>query len=304
VPTGHELYYKLHMTDPTWRPLPHRDTEEGRRAYDALHEGVPDWLLYSLLDWAVHQFPAGQVACTNVLKTIERRLRCPTLDWSRGLASAKPSLIGLVQVDRERLLALVDFWLTDPAKCAKDNLVDLAIMLEEGGSVWRVARAGKGCCLERRLLPEAQAIGELARQGSGKSADYIRLAWQDAFGRKPNPNQSFNYSIKAIEAALAPVVTPNDPKATLGKLIPAIRDAPRKWTLRLHGKPKNDSVLAFVGLLELVWTSQLRHGVADKATPLEHSPGEAHDTALIAALVVQIVNDGGFVPSRPSHPPV
>ncbi len=278
------------MTD-KWQPRSARETVEGQRAYQALHEGVPPWLKSSLVDWVIQEHELSYHD-ERTLRSIERTLRIE-LDWS-SVSRAQQSLVRLAWDDDQFLLDLVDYWLR--TKNSEFGPVDrLKGYLEEGGSAWHVAKLDSGGHgLSRRVLPEVQELVEEALESSGSGGKYLRLAWEAAYGRNPEPNKAFDFSVKAMESALIPIVIPKDDKATLGKVISAIRDDPGKWEMRLSGKGGELAVSTFADWLDIVWSSHLRHADSDPDAILTHSPEEARDAVVIAAQVVALVRDGGF----------
>lgn len=241
------------MTD-RWRPRSVRSNAQTRSTYDALHEGVPDWLRPSLIDWATDCLPEytlpSEYRLRNALQKLERHLRFKA-DWE-STSSARRTFSRMLWNDGEFLLDAVDFFLLNTTI---QKRAQLEIMLSQGGSAWRVANRDIGDGLERRVLPETQELAAAAIAGSGNDADYLRQAWQAAFGRSPQPNEAFDFSIKAIEAALIPIVIPKDRKATLGKIIRALRGKPDKWQMRLHGNDPQRSITTFADYLDIVWTS-------------------------------------------------
>ena len=61
----------------------------------------------------------------------------------------------------------------------------------------------------------------------------MQEAWALAFGREPNLSDAWGRAIKAIETLLKPIVSPSDVRATLGKMISALRQYPDKWECKL-----------------------------------------------------------------------
>ena len=284
--------YTAPVVTERWRPLSVRSGGDPQASYDALYEGVPDWLRRSLIQWVGDRLPTLEDSQAAVLITLERVLRV-SFEW-KSTDSAIRSFIARLWSDAGFLLDVVDYFLQSTSySSARETLED---MLSQGGSAWRVAERNDGFRLERRVLPVMQALAEAALSGSGNDAEYLRQAWQCAFGRSPQPNEAFDHSVKAIEATLTPVVTPKDPAPTLGKMIAALRANPAKWKLRLSGKKPDTSVTALADYLDVVWASHLRHGLAAKGAKLHHSPEEARDAVIVAVHVVQLIHSGALSP--------
>jgi hypothetical protein len=83
-------------------------------------------------------------------------------------------------------------------------------------------------------------------------------------------------------------VLPNNPKATLGTVIAALKDAPAgKFTTVFSDTVPGVAPLDAVrGLMQLVWTNELdRHGTGDESVPL-HVSQEQAEAALHAAVTL------------------
>ena len=158
-------------------------------------------------------------------------------------------------------------------------------MLDAGGSAWRVAPDGKSL-IERTLDAEHAAV-KLAAQGDDQVAADIHTAWSAAWRREePSAAEAYAAAVKAVEGVLAPIVTPDDPKPSLGKMIPALRDKPEKWDTRFRSV---ETVEALADMLDEVWRSQHRHG---GGAELPNTLDEARDVVSIAVAVVGLCRRG------------
>lgn len=71
-----------------------------------------------------------------------------------------------------------------------------------------------------------------------------------------------------VEAALKPIVSPNDANATLGKMITALRDKPAKWRFVLRPGDQEAAILDVVALARQVWKGdRARHGDSEEPPP-------------------------------------
>ncbi len=288
-----------------WRPLSvRRGPPPEHRVYDGPHEGVPDWLQASLIAWIAGHFrPAVYQPDFDfnygLLKKIERNLRI-LLDWNDDRKLPKSLLLAL-ENDEEFVLDVVDFLVSDGEELM-GALFELEEILSQGGSAWRVDWEKAPPGLERRLSDEVEALGREVRSGSSPASAHMRDGWGEAFGRNPHESAAFDSAVQALEAALQPIVLANDGSATLGKIIGEIEKDTSRFQTRLQraGKPGSDPatadpVLAFVGMLKLVWHSQLdRHGSSNPASPTSVSLAEARDAVVLAAVVVHLTTSGGF----------
>jgi len=233
------------------------------------------------------------------LKRIERRLRI-SLNWTGDKRRTIESLLALGRADPEVLLSAVDLLLAEldnPWNKEEAALLEqLYVALPEGSSAWRVVRRRGGVPrLERVVQPELEDVAETVIAAGGRPAEYLRQAWERAFGREPNADGAYRDAVRALEAALAPIVVPKDLTATLGKIIEAMRDKPSKFVFVLKPKSHPESALALADLLGTVWTAQLdRHGAVDESVPLNDSIEEARAAAQLAAVVVNFVRTGAI----------
>jgi len=105
---------------------------------------------------------------------------------------------------------------------------ELDLMLARDGSARTVGEDEAGRpCLQRRVDETSEAIAKDSVSKHGNAASHLRAAWHKVYGRKPDASGACREAVRAVEAAAKPVVTPNDPIATLGKMIKAMRDKPR-----------------------------------------------------------------------------
>ena len=208
------------------------------------------------------------------------RRMCIALRLQEGSFAAEQTM------DPDLLLDVVD-WLLRFANfwgCNDPHVAPLEQMLDEGGSAWRVAPDGKSL-IERTLEVESAAV-KLAAQGDDQIAADIDTAWNAAWRREePSAVEAYAAAVKAIEGVLAPIATPDDPKPSLGKIIPALRDKPEKWDTRFRGV---ETVEALTAMLDEVWRSQHRHGGAGVPNTLD----EARDAVSIAVAVVGLCRRG------------
>jgi hypothetical protein len=113
------------------------------------------------------------------------------------------------------------------------------------------------------------------------------------------PDKSFDESIKAVEAAAIPVVTPADPGATLGTIISALSDKPDKWTVALEPKDGLDSVAELTRMRRLLWKShKTQHGEAGTGPPKTMSPMEAEAALYLASTLVHWFASGIVAQNR------
>lgn len=233
------------------------------------------------------------VPSSEKLRQIERRLRIE-LDWVRPSA-ALDSLETLVATDDALFLDLVDLLLSEfsaTALAGVSHIQGLERALVEGGSAWRVASRGDRLGLERRVDESVTAAARTVMEATGTAGEHLSKAWTEAYGRSPNPSTAYGEAVKAVEAAAQPIVSPTDNKATLGKMIPALRDKPEKWDVVLAARPEFDQVQVIRLMAELLWQGHTdRHGAAN---PRPVTQDQAEAAVHLAVVLVQWFTAGSI----------
>ena len=248
------------------------------RDYATRTEDVESHLHKPLWDWcAQHLFDIyDSILRPRLLSLVLRMDECSQSAF--GNATTKDPSLLLDMVDG--LLQLGEFNGRDDPE-----IVWLEQMLDAGGSAWRVAPDGKS--LIQRTLDAEHAAVKLAAQGDDQIAADIHTAWSAAWRREePSAVEAYAAAVKAVEGVLAPIVTPDDPKPSLGKMIPALRGKPEKWDTRFRSV---ETVEALADMLDEVWRSQHRHG---GGAELPNTLDEARDAVSIAVAVVGLCRRG------------
>ncbi len=254
------------------------------RDYSVRSKDVGPHLKDPLWDWC-HPYIASKKSCAHyyVLNSRGQRM-CVAL---RLAVSSNSEMEKLANRKPNVLLNVADWLLltSESYSYAPLRIEHLEQMLDEGGSAWRVAPDGKSL-IERTLDAEHAAV-ELAAQGDDQVAADIHTAWSAAWRREePSAVEAYAAAVKAVEGVLAPIVAPDDPKPSLGKMIPALRGKPEKWDTRFRGV---ETVEALADMLDEVWRSQHRHG---GGAELPNTLDEARDAVSIAVAVVGLCRRG------------
>jgi hypothetical protein len=266
---------------------------QGRPAPNGPYEGVPVHLYEPLVQWLEAQYtlrsPSGMLANPLDRVGLERlaiqlRIDARGVD-PRGLFA---SILAWADYGEERFLDLLHYTVLLPSPLTTKDVAGLDDLLELGDSVWRATDHG----LELRVDPTAMQAFDAVTATQDSASEALAKAWTKAYGRNPDAGTAWHHSIKAVEAALRPIVCPNHTGATLGNVIGDLRSQGHLWKLVLRGRARDNNVEPLVQMLELIWTEPNRHGGApEPAATLE----EAQMVVNLAVTIVQWGRDGRIV---------
>lgn len=214
------------MSQDTWVPL---SVRTGARQPFAPVEDVPGFLWNYLRNWIKDAIRDDAQTGIDIDLTLRLNVQrfindYPTVGDVVAAALEKPLR------NQVALLDVID-WLLHRGKGSAETLERL---LATAGHVLRVSPDGDG--LVQRLDPSAWALYQHATRPQDAASDHMHEAWTLTFGQHPKPGQGWGEAVKAIECLLKPIVSPNDSKATLGKMTAAIRNSHDKWTCALPSR--------------------------------------------------------------------
>ena len=268
-----------------------RTDPEKRERLDSFHEGVPDFLFPSLLSWTLAHFQRNLSGMRStdqqMILRLERRARRAVPQ------AAKTDLQALAREfrDDDNLhLDAIDLALSQKNyyNFGSQNPEELEGILKEAGSAYRVGTDEDGNFeLQYRQPEEMAEFLDADADQPDRATEHLRRAWSKCFRRDPEPNDACSEAVKAIEVAAKPVVTPNDPMATLGKMAQALRDKPEKWETDSEFDGSVETVLA---MMDMVWKGHYRHG--NESAPIDVSQEAAEMTVQTAVLLVSWFRSG------------
>jgi hypothetical protein len=272
---------------------------------------IPDWALSSVLAFLEPFFrgegPDGggsiftSAPPRDFVREVERSFQVP-LNWHGGRSSAATDLWVAMQNDRALLVRILDFALQNLAigydfQSGDGAAHELARGLRQAGADYEVARLAPDSAyyrLQRRTTAAASAAVQAQEAIRGNAADHLDKAWNAAFGRDPNPGMAYSHAVKAVEAAAIPVVLPNDPVATLGKVVGQLRAAPEKYAvvferdIRMSRDASLSPVQVVTALADTLWTNQIdRHAPGDQQPAVPIDQPQAEFAVHIALSLVQ-----------------
>lgn len=209
------------------------------------------------------------------------RMRLPYGDGDSLMAACKDPhfLLDLV----EDLLDNYGPWDSNPGI--------LQSLLDAANSVYTLREDNGG--LEFRVAPGVrEEVEAVVASAVGSAGDHLTQAWNECYGRTPDPVKSYGESIRAVECALAPIVSPQNTKQTLGTMIRDIDQKPSKWGFVIPDGNVT-GVGTVLSMMRLLWDGQSsRHGSV-KPTRSE-TIEEARAAVHLAASLVQYGASGAF----------
>lgn len=218
---------------------------------EVLPVNVPPYMRQPLVDWLLE---SCSVYGTEGLWA----LLCQMLQIDYAGRYPREALFEEANRDPDLLLDIVD------GRLKLGQLYDsvtsgLQTVLFLGGSGWQLNPAHDGL---EQVVDETvrQAAREAIDRAEESAADHLRAAWTATHSRARNPTLAHAEMVRAVESAARPVLTPNDPRATLGTLIGQLNGQAALYTTAA-ASDANDGVAAVVAMMQALWQTQTdRHG--------------------------------------------
>lgn len=277
-----------------WRPLSERENPSGN--YDILTDGVPPWLFESLMAWIANPFEYTHQGSRrydlDAMTELERRSRRPLPGADRR--DKWNSLKTLMTSDELFMLDVVDFALDRSEFVDSDEALELETMLIDAGSTWKVAENGERWRLIRRLATATEQAAEVAKSVADRAADHLSEARSLAFGRSPNSSTAYREAVRAVEAAAKPIISPNDGRATLGRMIGQLRADPDRYRSAFDHEGFS-GIEYVIATLDLLWQGEHdRHGTDNVDTPIHVDQPAAEAAVHLAVALVQWFRSGAI----------
>lgn len=274
---------------PPWSVRKLRDPD-AEAAFHALGPEVPAGLHSTLTDFVRAWFCDNSYRGAGMLIRDRAKGLCRRTGKKLPLDATKEFLDTLAD-DQELLLNAVDYALKQPDDMTEVR--DLMSALRESRSSLSVGIRGDTACLEYAQPPELSEIVESAGSLTPTAATHLRRAWELCFRREePDHNAAAAEAVRAVEAASADVVIPDDGKPTMGKIISAMKDNATKWETGLEGV--DEPVGTIIAMMELVWSTKgARHGKPGKRRNVEQA--ECEMVLHTAAVLVHWFTDDDYL---------
>lgn len=266
-----------------WRPGQRRLG----RAIESPYEGVPDHLRQPLWGW-IEEGLASPWAGSSRLREVAIHLR---IQLGGGTVSSQVKrFVDLCSEDDDFMLDLVEA-LLELYGWDERRAPALNELLVAANSAYVVNDTFDG--LEERVAPGVRdVLSEAVEKAEGSAGDHLLTSWNSAYGRNVDAVKAYSEAIKAVEAALAPRVSPQNGRQTLGTMIRDIRAKPTKWKFVIAGTD-TESVDALLHMMRLLWDGQTsRHGGVGptRSETLAESRAAVH----LAAALVQFGASGAL----------
>nr|WP_154922001.1 hypothetical protein [Microbacterium testaceum] len=270
-----------------WQRLSVRD---GRRKPATLSEGFSPAATRGLVHWLEGELgyrTAGRAFDFDGL-ILSVALVCdieldPERTWDVSLLE---QLLNPAAEDDELMLDVLDATL---AKSVVHSHKTLHGLLRDAASVWTVTEDGRS--LVRRVGRAAEVAYSDAVGVDDPASNELSEAWVAMYGTSPNYSDAWDHAIKAMEAALVPIVAPKNPRATLGTVTAELEKGVKFVAFALG------SVETLGAVTRLAWPNPDRHGGGQGRAPEEdETSGVVH----LAVTVVQWVRNGVVFRQEPS----
>lgn len=255
------------------------------RALEDPYDDVPPHLLQPLWNWIATAMRWGSYDSTRSTQVaLDLRLHVT--------GNPEEFFLKRCNEDPGLMLDMAECLLERYGNLSETRAWELTSLLEAANSAYAVAPGSRA--LEHRVAPGVKAVVQVAAEGApGSAGDHLVSSWSAAYGRRPDPAKAYSEAIKAAEASLAPHVSPQNVKQTLGTMVADIRNKPEKWEFALVGSTSTPGLQAVLGMMEVLWAGQSsRHGGA-APTRLE-TIDEARAAVHLAAALVQFGHSGAL----------
>ncbi|MEU6022610.1 hypothetical protein [Micromonospora sp. NPDC047134] len=258
-----------------WVPLSRRVAGVGPDT--TVHDGLPPYLHGVLQDWVNDCYPDDRYGeWTRLRNILQYRLRID--DLPPPIKFTDEQLLDVID-------ALLAHWL-EPGHLVNE----LNDLLTNGGAGWRINADQNG--LERRVeATVTTAVVTAVRTTTSDTADHLRIAWDAAYGRNPDPDKAYDEAVLAVEAIACPLICPNNPRRTLGTVIADLSNQAAQWAMVISdssGQPASPDRL--IEMLKLLWQGQSRH--AGSPNSRRQTQAEAEAAVHLAATLVQWFSSG------------
>jgi hypothetical protein len=268
-----------------WRP----GQRKAQRALEDPYVDVPEHLKQPLWNWISDGLRIGYDLPND------QRIQDLAIDLRKHLPGTTPerqitTLVSWCNEDATMMLEIVEA-LLERHGWDRGRAQELEDFLARSNSAYAVS-ATWDALEERVALGVKELVREAIDASSGSAGDHLANAWNEAYGRKPDPVKAYSEAIKAVEAAMAQHVSPQNGKQTLGTMIRDISAKPVKWKFVI-ADGNASGVETALGMMRMLWDGQTsRHGGVNPTR--DETTDEARAAVHLAAALVQFGVSGAF----------
>lgn len=272
-----------------------RNDPEAAREYDALHEGVPEWLASPIGNWVFDVFSSMHYGedLDHKIDVLYGMLRRP-MPQSRNRVNSAVSDLGNAAANGDLDVLDAVVWATQMTSQGWNLRDRLELLLRVHGSAWTIGTTPSDQpCLERRVDETTAAAARSEIEQPGNAARHLHRAWHHLYGRSPDPGGAYREAVRAVEAAAKPIIAPTATRATLGTMLADLRNKPSKWSVALDQGGQAPGIDVLIAMCSALWKSQFdRHGTDDESIPLDVSSAEAEGGVHLAVTLVHWFRSG------------
>lgn len=262
----------------------------------ALVDGVQPWMRTDIGSWLVKALTISSGSSSkkdmDLVRDYDRRAR--SVDpLARYLGLGTTTLENHLYNDQTLYIRFLDFLVWSKSQQLDANLAFLTQLddaLEAGGSRWKIGTRRGVPGLEQRVPEGVQQAAEAAMQAPGHAGTLLSEAWHAAFGVDPDFEKAYSKAVKAVEAAVIPVVSPKNASATLGTVLGQMR-SDSDWGLDLTKEhTTHTSAHVVLGMAQALWTGQADRHAGNTYTPSTQAEAEA--AVFLAVPLIQWFSSG------------
>ncbi len=280
-----------------WRPLGvETDTEVA--AYDALHDGITEWMKEPFWDWVKLNLVSQAydydgfdmlVLDNSFVLEMSQILQIPVIgltvtpsssDWARNQINKVVSQL----MDSQKGLQIADYILAFKEGSSSEKLEEI---LFRSKSKWTIGERYEHLGLIARVPMGVKDSLDIALSRSSRAGRDLAQAWEDLYGLNPDPSNAYRLSVRAVENAAIPIISPNNTRATLGTVIRDMENQ-KRWKLPLSREDSRAlSSEVLLKMMKMLWVGQHdRHGGQSDSTAV--SIDEATAAVAVATTLVHL----------------
>lgn len=233
--------------------VPPVTTPEQFERLTAIEPGFPHYMRKQVNEWVFAASYQSNVWQPGVPQFLALVMKMDFSDYEYHFAE------DVKRLSDSDLANVIDCMFYHEVPSAIRDATTLGRILDAGRSAWAVTFDDDGDPrLTERLLTGVQLAYEDVVNKAAKAGGLLAEAFEAAYGTTPNPNHSYDLSVKAVETLASPAFIPNNTtRATLGAVIGHLEQ--KTVSLPLIEKHANHGE-TITKMMRLLWEGGQRHG--------------------------------------------